>query len=151
MSLSFFQFFAIAKHYTDSRHLMAERGASDGSTAPLDCHPFLSSNRIGQAGRTERKEAMTIAKQACEQCEPAGKEAGLLPLVENMHVLEVGFGSGALLQALQARGNEVYGIDAGKDIVEAVAGDHNPLSLYGEVLDEERLSAELPGRSIHPS
>ncbi|MCP4645434.1 MAG: class I SAM-dependent methyltransferase [bacterium] len=60
---------------------------------------------------------MTIAKQAYRHYEPAGKEAGLLPLVEHMRVLEIGFGTGLLLDALRKRGNDVYGIDVGEDIV----------------------------------
>ncbi|MBN2310673.1 MAG: methyltransferase domain-containing protein [Candidatus Hydrogenedentes bacterium] len=61
---------------------------------------------------------MTIAKQAYEHYEAAGKETGVFPLVENMRVLEIGFGAGALLEALQARGNDTYGLDVGKDIVD---------------------------------
>lgn len=60
----------------------------------------------------------TVAKQAYEHYEPAGKETGLFPLVENRRVLEIGFGSGELLRALSERGNEVYGVDVGADIVE---------------------------------
>ena len=53
---------------------------------------------------------------------PAGKEMGLLPLVENQRVLEIGFGGGKLLEALQARGNDVHGVDAsGKLVSEARA------------------------------
>ena len=61
---------------------------------------------------------MTIAKRAYEHYEPAGKDEGFLPLVEGMRVLEVGFGTGKLLEALRDRGNEVYGVDVGEDIVE---------------------------------
>jgi len=60
----------------------------------------------------------TIAKNAYRNYEPAGKETGLLPLVENRRVLEIGFGSGELLRALRERSNEVYGVDVGADIVE---------------------------------
>jgi SAM-dependent methyltransferase len=49
---------------------------------------------------------------------PAGKEAGLLPLVENARVLEIGFGGAKLLEALRDRGNEVYGVDASQNLVE---------------------------------
>lgn len=60
----------------------------------------------------------TPGKRAYAEYEGAGKEAGLLPLVENLRVLEVGFGSGALLEALRGKGNAVYGVDAGRAIVE---------------------------------
>ena len=61
---------------------------------------------------------MTIGKNVYEHYSPAGKEAGVLPLVSACKTLEIGFGSGALLKALAARGNDVYGVDAGHDIVE---------------------------------
>jgi len=62
--------------------------------------------------------AVTLGKSVYEHYSPAGKEAGVLPLVSGCRTLEVGFGSGALLRALAARGNDVYGVDAGRDIVE---------------------------------
>lgn len=61
---------------------------------------------------------MSLGKEVYEHYQPAGKEEGLFPLVSGRTVLEVGFGSGALLRGLAAKGNEVYGVDAGKDIVE---------------------------------
>ena len=61
---------------------------------------------------------MTLGKNVYEHYRPAGKEAGVLPLVTGCRTLEIGFGSGALLKALAARGNDVYGVDAGRDIVE---------------------------------
>lgn len=60
----------------------------------------------------------TPGKRAYADYEGAGKEAGLLPLVENLRVLEVGFGSGVLLEALRSKGNVVFGVDAGRAIVE---------------------------------
>jgi len=61
----------------------------------------------------------TAGKNTYEQYSPAGLGAGRLPLVENLSVLEVGFGSGELLRALMERGNRVFGVDAGRDIVES--------------------------------
>ena len=61
---------------------------------------------------------LTLGKNVYEHYRPAGKEAGVLPLVTGCRTLEVGFGSGALLKALAGRGNDVYGVDAGRDIVE---------------------------------
>lgn len=61
---------------------------------------------------------MTIGKTVYEHYNPAGKGAGLFPLVSGCRVLEVGFGSGDLLRALAGAGNEVYGVDAGQDIVD---------------------------------
>jgi len=60
----------------------------------------------------------TPGKKAYADYKGAGKGAGLLPLVENLRTLEVGFGSGALLEALRSRGNAVYGVDAGRAIVD---------------------------------
>jgi len=65
---------------------------------------------------------VSLGKEVYEHYTPAGKGVGLLPLVYGNRVLEIGFGSGALLNALAARGNEVYGIDAGHDIVENAQG-----------------------------
>ena len=50
--------------------------------------------------------------------EGAGKETGPFDLPEGERVLEIGFGKGKLLEALRAKGNDVYGVDVGKDIVE---------------------------------
>jgi len=61
---------------------------------------------------------VTNGKRVYEHYEPAGKGAGLLPLVRDARVLEVGFGSGQLLAALAQLGNDVYGVDAGRDIVD---------------------------------
>lgn len=60
----------------------------------------------------------TPGKTAYKNYQPAGKETGVFELVSRCRVLEIGFGSGALLRALRERGNEVYGVDAGQDIVE---------------------------------
>lgn len=62
---------------------------------------------------------MTLGTTVYEHYTPAGKGAGILPLVTGCRVLEIGFGSGALLKELVARGNEVYGVDAGQDIIES--------------------------------
>lgn len=62
----------------------------------------------------------TPGKAAYEHYQPAGKETGVFELVSRCRVLEIGFGSGALLRALRERGNDVYGVDAGRDIVEKV-------------------------------
>lgn len=69
---------------------------------------------MGKAGYT-----MTLSKTVYRHYRPAGKGAGILPLVADCRTLEVGVGSGALLCALKERGNDVYGVDAGQDIVEA--------------------------------
>lgn len=61
---------------------------------------------------------VSVGKNVYEHYHPAGKEQGVFPLVEKCRVLEVGFGSAALLLALKEKENEVYGVDAGKDIVE---------------------------------
>ena len=61
---------------------------------------------------------MTIAKNTYMDYKPAGQGAGVLPIVENLRVLEIGFGSGDLLNELCLKGNDVYGTDVGKSIVE---------------------------------
>ncbi len=61
---------------------------------------------------------MTIAKNTYVEYKPAGQGAGILPIVENLRVLEIGFGSGNLLKELCLKGNDVYGTDVGKSIVE---------------------------------
>lgn len=66
---------------------------------------------------------MSIAKNTYKYYVPAGQDAGVLPLVENSTVLEVGFGSGKLLRELCLKGNDVYGTDVGKDIVEKAKGN----------------------------
>ena len=61
---------------------------------------------------------MTVAKDTYKNYSPAGQDAGVLPLVENSTVVEIGFGSGNLLKELRLRGNDVYGTDVGEDIIE---------------------------------
>ena len=61
---------------------------------------------------------MTIAKNTYMDYKPAGQGAGVLPIVENLRVLEIGFGSGDLLNELCLKGNDVYGTDVGKSIIE---------------------------------
>lgn len=61
---------------------------------------------------------MTIAKNTYVDYKPAGQGAGVLPIVGNLRVLEIGFGSGELLKELCLKGNDVYGTDVGKSIVE---------------------------------
>lgn len=61
---------------------------------------------------------MTIAKNTYMDYKPAGQGAGVLPIVENLRVLEIGFGSGDLLNELCLKGNDVYGTDVGESIVE---------------------------------
>ncbi len=61
---------------------------------------------------------MTIAKNIYVDYKPAGQGAGVLPIVGNLRVLEIGFGSGDLLKELCLKGNDVYGTDVGKSIVE---------------------------------
>jgi ubiquinone/menaquinone biosynthesis C-methylase UbiE len=81
--------------------------------------PFGFRTRYNAWQDTNRGAAeMTIAKKVYQHYEPAGKGAGQLPLVENGRVLEIGFGTGVLLEALAERGNEVHGVDVGADIVE---------------------------------
>ncbi len=62
---------------------------------------------------------MTIAKSTYEDYKPAGQGSGVLPIVENLRVLEIGFGSGDLLKELRLKGNDVYGTDVGKSIIES--------------------------------
>jgi SAM-dependent methyltransferase len=57
----------------------------------------------------------TAGKTTYATYRPAGLGEGRLLLVENQRVLEVGFGAGDLQRALIARGNEDYGVDAGRD------------------------------------
>ncbi|MCP5007108.1 MAG: class I SAM-dependent methyltransferase, partial [Planctomycetes bacterium] len=66
---------------------------------------------------------MTLAKSVYKNYIPAGQGAGVLPVVENSTVLEIGFGSGSLLRELCLKGNDVYGTDVGRDIVEKAKGD----------------------------
>lgn len=54
---------------------------------------------------------MTIAESVYRNYLPAGQGVGVLPLVENATVLEIGFGSGDLLRKLSACNNKVYGTD----------------------------------------
>ncbi len=61
---------------------------------------------------------MTIAKNTYVDYKPAGQGAGVLPIVGNLRVLEIGFGSGELLKELCLKGNDVYGTDVGQSIVE---------------------------------
>ena len=61
---------------------------------------------------------MTIAKNTYVDYKPAGQGGGVLPIVENLRVLEIGFGSGDLLKELCLKGNDVYGTDVGNRIVE---------------------------------
>lgn len=61
---------------------------------------------------------MTTAKNTYVDYKPAGQGAGVLPIVKNLRVLEIGFGSGDLLKELCLKGNDVYGTDVGKSIVE---------------------------------
>lgn len=61
---------------------------------------------------------MTLGKDVYKNYAPGGKETGVLPLVSDLRVLEIGFGSCALLRALAANGNDVYGVDAGLGLVE---------------------------------
>ncbi len=61
---------------------------------------------------------MTFAKTIYKNYIPAGQYKGVLPIVENSRVLEIGFGSGTLLKELSLKGNDVYGTDVGKNIVE---------------------------------
>ena len=60
-----------------------------------------------------------LAFDAYEHYQPAGKDEGYLPLVENCRVLEIGIGNLKLLKALQARGNDIHGIDVSRSIVDA--------------------------------
>jgi len=48
---------------------------------------------------------------------PMGKGSGLFKPPEGLRVLEVGFGSGALLKVLRDAGNDVYGIDVSESLV----------------------------------
>ncbi|MGK7346376.1 MAG: class I SAM-dependent methyltransferase [Candidatus Nitrospinota bacterium M3_3B_026] len=84
---------------------------------------------------------MTLAKDAYQDYDPSGMDAGKLPLVENVRVLEIGFGSGALLDALRARGNELHGVDAGKEIVRK-AREKGHENLYHLDISEEPLPFE---------
>jgi len=61
---------------------------------------------------------MSLGKEVYEHYSPAGKGQGVLPLVADSRVLEIGFGSCDLLKQLAARGNDVYGIDCGRDLVD---------------------------------
>lgn len=85
--------------------------------------------------------AVTLAKNAYQDYDPSGMDAGKLPLVENVRVLEIGFGSGALLDALRARGNELYGVDAGEEIVRK-ARERGHENLYHLDISEEPLPFE---------
>jgi len=80
---------------------------------------------------------VTLGKNVYEHYSPAGKEAGVLPLVSGCTTLEVGFGSGALLKALAARGNDVYGVDAGRDIVENARGQGFTNVFHVDVSEED--------------
>lgn len=71
-------------------------------------------HRIGEPSHAD----MTIATSVYRNYSPAGQGIGVMPLVENARVLEIGFGSGDLLRALLARNNEVYGTDVSERIVE---------------------------------
>ena len=51
--------------------------------------------------------------------EPAGKESGVFPLPEGKCVLEIGIGSGKLMEALRDKGNIVYGIDVSESIIDS--------------------------------
>lgn len=62
---------------------------------------------------------MTIGKDAYDGYAAAGKDEGVFPLPEGVRALEIGFGTGKLLEALRSRGNDVYGADAGANLVEA--------------------------------
>lgn len=66
---------------------------------------------------------MTLAKSIYKDYVPSGQDAGVLPIVENSRVLEIGFGSGSLLKQLRNKGNEVFGTDAGNRIVEKAKAD----------------------------
>lgn len=74
--------------------------------------------RLLRIGLAKKNIKMTVAKNTYKNYMPAGQEIGVLPLVENSRVLEIGFGSGKLLRELCLKGNDVYGVDVGKDIVE---------------------------------
>jgi len=66
---------------------------------------------------------MTIAKETYKDYNPAEQEHGVLPLVENCRVLEIGFGSGTLLKKLKKKGNDVYATDVGESIVQKAKDD----------------------------
>lgn len=81
---------------------------------------------------------MTSAKDIYINYIPAGQDVGVLPLVENSTVLEIGFGSGKLLRELCLKGNDVYGTDVGKDIVEK-AKDNGLKNVYLVDSNEQRM------------
>jgi ubiquinone/menaquinone biosynthesis C-methylase UbiE len=62
-------------------------------------------------------QAMSIAETVYRNYSPAGQGVGVFPLVKKSRVLEVGFGSGALLQALINNDNEVHGTDVSEKII----------------------------------
>lgn len=66
---------------------------------------------------------MTIAESVYRNYLPAGQGVGVLPLVENARVLEIGFGSGDLLRKLSSCKNEVYGTDVSERIVNQARHD----------------------------
>lgn len=66
---------------------------------------------------------MTIAESVYRNYLPAGQGVGVLPLVENATVLEIGFGSGDLLRKLTACNNKVYGTDVSERIVNQARQD----------------------------
>jgi ubiquinone/menaquinone biosynthesis C-methylase UbiE len=79
---------------------------------------------------------MTIGKETYKNYEPAGKGAGILPLVEGVSTLEIGFGSGALLDALTKRGNDVYGVDASQSLVELARGKGFSNTFHVDISEE---------------
>ncbi|MGP0630555.1 class I SAM-dependent methyltransferase [Nitrospina sp. 32_T5] len=60
----------------------------------------------------------SVAQATYEEYRPSGVDQGCFEHIHHGRVLEIGFGSGSLLQSLQEAGNEVHGVDAGRDIVD---------------------------------
>lgn len=81
---------------------------------------------------------MSLGKDAYAGYEAAGKEEGVFPLPEGQRVLEIGFGTGKLLEALRARGHDVYGTDASANLVQA-ARDKGFTNIVHADMSEEAL------------
>lgn len=62
---------------------------------------------------------MSLAERVYKDYEAAGKEVGHFPLPRNLRVLEIGFGSGKLLEALRDNGNDVHGVDVSESLTES--------------------------------
>lgn len=60
----------------------------------------------------------SVAHATYEKYRPSGVDQGCFEHICHGRVLEIGFGSGTLLKSLQEAGNEVHGVDAGRDIVD---------------------------------